>query len=56
MQEWFIAWCAGLLVGILFALLRLPIPAPPMLSGVLGVVGIFCGGLLGQWILQRFFS
>lgn len=36
----------GLVVGVLFAGLRLPIPAPPTLAGVAGIVGIFVGYLL----------
>lgn len=33
----------GLVVGILFAAANLPIPAPPKLAGVLGIVGIYLG-------------
>ncbi len=29
--------------GILFAFLRLPVPAPPTLAGIAGIVGIFLG-------------
>jgi len=38
MQETFMALVAGLIVGFIFALLRLPIPAPPVLSGVVGII------------------
>ncbi|WP_338030758.1 XapX domain-containing protein [Cytobacillus citreus] len=31
----------GFLVGFLFALLKLPIPAPPALAGVIGIIGIY---------------
>jgi len=34
---------AGLVIGILFARLKLPVPAPPNLAGVMGIVGIFIG-------------
>ena len=37
---------AGLFVGALFTLLKLPIPAPPVLSGVLGIVGVWFGHIL----------
>lgn len=37
------ALAVGLAVGFLFARLRLPIPAPPTLTGILGIVGIFLG-------------
>lgn len=33
----------GFIVGFLFALLRLPIPAPPALPGITGIVGIYLG-------------
>jgi len=33
----------GLVVGFLFAILRLPIPAPPTLAGLLGIIGITLG-------------
>jgi len=33
----------GLLVGGLFAFFEVPIPAPPNLAGVMGIVGIFLG-------------
>ncbi|WLD93205.1 XapX domain-containing protein [Alkalihalobacillus sp. AL-G] len=33
----------GFSVGVVFALLKLPIPAPPALAGILGIVGIYLG-------------
>lgn len=33
----------GITVGALFAFMRVPIPAPPELPGVLGIVGIYLG-------------
>jgi XapX domain-containing protein len=33
----------GVVVGFLFARLGLPVPAPPVLAGVLGIVGIWLG-------------
>ncbi|OGN07868.1 MAG: XapX domain-containing protein [Candidatus Yanofskybacteria bacterium RIFCSPHIGHO2_01_FULL_45_42] len=35
----------GLVVGLVFGLLKFPIPAPGALAGVLGVVGIYLGFL-----------
>lgn len=43
---------AGAIMGFGFALLKLPIPAPPTLAGVLGIVGI----TIGYFIAQRFFG
>lgn len=33
----------GFVVGFVFALFKLPIPAPPALAGVTGIVGIYLG-------------
>ncbi|WP_413377836.1 XapX domain-containing protein [Alkalihalobacillus sp. 1P02AB] len=43
MQEVMLALLAGLIVGLLFAFLKLPIPAPPVFSGIIGIVGIYLG-------------
>jgi XapX domain-containing protein len=40
----------GLLIGFLFARIGLPIPAPPALAGVLGIVGIYLGFKLASLI------
>ena len=37
------ATLVGVLVGALFAFLRVPIPAPPELPGVMAIVGIYLG-------------
>lgn len=33
----------GFACGLIFALLKLPIPAPPVLAGVVGIVGVWLG-------------
>lgn len=33
----------GFIVGFVFAIFKLPIPAPPALPGVTGIVGIYLG-------------
>lgn len=38
-----LALCTGLLTGGLFRFLSIPIPAPPELPGLLGIVGLFLG-------------
>lgn len=40
------ATITGMIVGAVFGYFRLPIPAPPTLSGIMGIVGIFLGYLL----------
>ncbi|RJG42418.1 XapX domain-containing protein [Motilimonas pumila] len=56
MQEALLALFAGFVVGVIFTAVKLPIPAPPVLSGVLGIVGVYLGGLSYQWLVERFFS
>ena len=50
MQEVLLALLTGFIVGLLFAIVRLPIPAPPALAGVVGIVGIFLGYKVFQWL------
>lgn len=37
------ALAVGIVVGLIFSRLGLPIPAPPALAGVLGIIGIYVG-------------
>ncbi|WP_132944576.1 DUF1427 family protein [Tumebacillus sp. BK434] len=39
----------GIVVGVLFTLMRLPLPAPPVLSGILGIVGIWLGAKIVEF-------
>lgn len=43
----------GLVVGAIFAFLKLPSPAPTALAGVAGILGIFLGALLVDYLLKR---
>ena len=43
----------GIIVGLIFSIFKLPLPAPPVLAGVLGIVGIFLGGQLWKFIVER---
>lgn len=45
-----LALLAGLFAGALFSVIQIPIPAPPTLSGILGIVGIFLGYKGVEWI------
>lgn len=56
MSQILLALLAGFIVGVLFSLIRLPVPAPPVLSGVMGIVGVYLGSLTYQWVVQRFFE
>lgn len=42
----FLAVGAGFAVGALFSWLRLPLPAPPTLTGILGAFGVFLGSVV----------
>lgn len=54
MKEVVLSLVAGLIVGVIFKFLKLPLPAPPVLAGVLGIVGVYLGGVVGEWILNNF--
>ncbi|SET54326.1 XapX domain-containing protein [Oceanobacillus limi] len=41
-----ISFLTGIALGIVFSLLKLPIPAPPNFAGVMGIVGVFVGFVL----------
>jgi len=56
MQEILLALFTGFIVGVLFSFLKLPIPAPPVLSGIMGIVGVYLGAQIYQWIIEQFFS
>ncbi len=52
MREVVLAVITGLIVGLLFARLKLPIPGPPTAAGLAGIVGLF----LGYTIAVRWFG
>jgi XapX domain-containing protein len=43
MKEILLSLGTGIVVGVLFAALRLPVPAPATLAGVAGILGLFLG-------------
>ncbi|MFC4077282.1 XapX domain-containing protein [Salinithrix halophila] len=49
MKIYLLSLLTGGMVGLFFALLRLPIPAPPALSGILGIFGIYLGYKVVEW-------
>jgi len=51
LKDMIMAPVVGLIVGVIFRMLKLPLPAPPVLPGILGIVGIFLGGLLADRLL-----
>lgn len=49
-RVWILSLVTGLIVGFLFSAMKLPLPAPNVFSGVLGIVGIWLGGVVFGWI------
>lgn len=56
MTEIALAVVSGLIVGIIFSAVKLPLPAPPVLPGIMGIVGVYLGGVAYTSIIERFFS
>ncbi|EJB5574055.1 DUF1427 family protein [Citrobacter freundii] len=52
MSEVFIALLVGIVTGLIFSIFKLPIPAPPVLSGIVGIVGIYIGSKGYHFIMQ----
>jgi XapX domain-containing protein len=49
MKEIIMTTITGAGVGAIFALFKLPVPAPPVFAGVMGIVGLWIGyGLIGK--------
>ncbi len=44
----------GFIVGVLFTALKLPLPAPNALAGVMGIVGIYLGAVAWPHITNLF--
>lgn len=51
MTQNLLALGAGLSVGLLFSWLRLPLPAPPTLTGIIGALGVFLGSVLFRMLI-----
>lgn len=51
MKEILLSTVTGVVVGVIFSILKFPIPAPPTLAGIMGVVGIFLGYILTQMFM-----
>ncbi|MGI6126743.1 MAG: XapX domain-containing protein [Planifilum sp.] len=44
----------GFVAGFVFSLFRLPIPAPPALAGIFGILGIYLGYQAFEWMSRYF--
>ncbi|MDQ0214182.1 XapX domain-containing protein [Oikeobacillus pervagus] len=56
MKEVFLSLLCGFTVGVIFAIFRLPIPAPPALAGIAGIIGIYLGFKIITWLSPLFQS
>lgn len=42
----------GVIAGLIFALFKLPIPAPTAFAGIIGIVGIYIGYIVIKIIIK----
>lgn len=54
MKEIILSLIAGMIVGLLFKAIKLPLPAPPVLTGVIGIVGVYLGGVVFEHVSKLF--
>lgn len=54
MSEVLLALLVGVTTGIIFSFFKLPLPAPSVLPGVVGIVGIYIGSLVFGWLAKLF--
>jgi XapX domain-containing protein len=52
MKAMLLSFVVGLLVGVLYGMIRVKSPAPPIIA-LLGLLGMVLGEQLGTWILTR---
>lgn len=52
MKVLFVSFAVGLLVGVLYGVIRVKSPAPPVVA-LLGLLGMVLGEQLGVWILAK---
>jgi XapX domain-containing protein len=52
MKVLFISFAVGLFVGVLYGVIRVKSPAPPIVA-LLGLLGMVLGEQLGGWILAK---
>jgi len=42
----------GCCVGALFTFLKFPLPAPPTFAGIAGIIGIWLGFVIMNWLIR----
>jgi len=53
MKEILLSLLTGFITGFIFSFLKLPIPAPQSLAGVMGIIGIFLGYFFYVLLFRR---
>jgi XapX domain-containing protein len=54
MQIMLLALLVGIVIGVLFKSLKLPVPVPHDFAGIVGLIGIFAGSALVDVIIKIF--
>ncbi|RSK25622.1 DUF1427 family protein [Bacillus sp. HMF5848] len=54
MKEIILSLFAGMIIGIIFKGLKLPLPAPPVFAGIVGIMGVYLGGLVFSHLAKLF--
>ncbi|MBJ9241518.1 XapX domain-containing protein [Citrobacter braakii] len=44
---------AGAIIGFILTLIKLPIPAPPVWSGVFGIIGVLSGHQIFNYLFNK---
>jgi XapX domain-containing protein len=52
LKEIIFALITGMIMGAVFSLIKLPVPAPSSFAGVVGIFGIFLGYSLIRFVLK----
>jgi XapX domain-containing protein len=52
MMQLLLCLVVGIAIGIVFSLLRLPVPVPHGWGGLVGLIGMFVGGMIGGKIIE----
>ena len=56
MYEILAALGAGIAVGVIFSFLKLPLPSPPVFSAVVGIFGVYFGGVVYKFIVEHWMT
>lgn len=56
MKEILLALLAGVLIGMIFKVIRLPILAPPVLAGVVAIFGVWLGAYGLGFLVEKLTS